>query len=464
MRKSSFALRLWGLIWTALCGVALVGMGGCADAGITVTLTAWPAGASEVRVVPSLDGTAGGEITLTPDQTVFVVRVPQGRGHSLTLGAVAWDGGGCKVATGTAQTDLPGGLRPYGDIALGLDALAPALCPLTLRVTGAGSAQAAWTVAGVVKTLSCAADQTCTVELPRTTPNPLAVSITARESNRREFSAIGGGCVGLHDCTVRIARAQTVTVQMMPRQCSADGFCVMSPAPYAVHWNAIWGAAANDIWAVGTGPGAGAIGHFDGRAWTLVPTSGKLLALNAVWGSAANDVWAVGGAGEVQHYDGTSWARVNSGLTVNLWAVWGSSAQDVWVAGENGYIRRWTGSAFGTVSSSGAPMTGAYRAIWGSGPSDIWVVGDNATFWHYNGTSGAPVTTPYNNLPLWSIWGRSATDIYAVGNSGLVLHFDGKTWNYEQSGTDNNLVSVSGSSTESFITGTGGTILRKSLR
>jgi photosystem II stability/assembly factor-like uncharacterized protein len=40
--------------------------------------------------------------------------------------------------------------------------------------------------------------------------------------------------------------------------------------------------------------------------------------LNAVWGTAANSVYAVGNKGTILHYNGTSWSSMASGTTTNL--------------------------------------------------------------------------------------------------------------------------------------------------
>src|SRR5688572_7478809 len=72
--------------------------------------------------------------------------------------------------------------------------------------------------------------------------------------------------------------------------CSVDGWCWVDPLPQGNPLRAVWGAAANDVWAVGD---AGAIIHYDGSAWRAA-SSPVTANLNGVWGSAAHVVWAVG--------------------------------------------------------------------------------------------------------------------------------------------------------------------------
>jgi len=57
---------------------------------------------------------------------------------------------------------------------------------------------------------------------------------------------------------------------------------------------------------LGVGP-LGQTRHFDANDWKRVP-SGTKDYLWAVWGAAANDVWAVGEAGVMAHWTGTAWS------------------------------------------------------------------------------------------------------------------------------------------------------------
>src|SRR6185503_9123065 len=87
------------------------------------------------------------------------------------------------------------------------------------------------------------------------------------------------------------------------------------PATESVQIEALWGSAANDVWAVGyafvpiaDGPQhhRAAIYHFDGNSWTRAPFDATGL-LHHVWATGANDVWA--GGSILAHFDGTSWTE-----------------------------------------------------------------------------------------------------------------------------------------------------------
>lgn len=95
----------------------------------------------------------------------------------------------------------------------------------------------------------------------------------------------------------------------------------------------VWADAPNNVFAVGgsnTGP---LIQHNDGSTWSIMdaPAVGGL---NAIWGASATDIYAVGARG-ILHYDGAAWSKVSEQGGTNIW---GLSSTDVYVVGSNGII------------------------------------------------------------------------------------------------------------------------------
>lgn len=66
----------------------------------------------------------------------------------------------------------------------------------------------------------------------------------------------------------------------------------------------------------------------------LPMTNGVTTTLRAGWGFADDDVYAVGANGTILHYDGTSWAKEESGAPKSsLRAVYGTWPSNVWALG-----------------------------------------------------------------------------------------------------------------------------------
>ncbi len=80
-------------------------------------------------------------------------------------------------------------------------------------------------------------------------------------------------------------------------------------SPTNVTLNDVWGASANEVFAVGAEE---TILHFDGAIWSSKQTSPAGVILRDVWGSSGTNVLAVGDSGKIFRYDGSDWKNTNS--------------------------------------------------------------------------------------------------------------------------------------------------------
>jgi hypothetical protein len=271
--------------------------------------------------------------------------------------------------------------------------------------------------------------------------------------------------------------------------------------PDPVTLNAVWGTAANDVWAAGAdegcgcgGFGGGVLYHYDGSEWAAVEDAPDLagMPLFAGWSSGPGDVW-VAGFGVVLHYDGSGWTQegVGSGeplygitgtsatnvFTVgslatiarnrgsgwesmafpgfdDVYGLWGSSATDVWGVG-GGLIRHRSGGAWGwEIAPDGASL----NAVWGSGASDVWAVGGVGAVAHYDGAGWSTVAVPGLFSTLYSLWGSSSADVWAVGGEGTVAHWNGTAWSHAAVGTANRYGVWGSAAGDVFAVGDGGDV------
>jgi hypothetical protein len=228
---------------------------------------------------------------------------------------------------------------------------------------------------------------------------------------------------------------------------------------------AIWGSAKDDVWVVGS---VGTIAHFDGTAWTTVP-SGTKETLRAVWGSSAADVWAVSTPGTLLHsagwQSGGTFDRgpevprvVNNVFSLTL-AVWGTSPDDVWLGGEPipldwdlfEHAPAWrkaapdAGAAWENVFVARSTDRVTVRSFWGSGPSDVWAVGgddeeiantdgtlsvvSSGRTFHARAGDAGPTSLAWSerdsqaNAVLHAVWGTAGGDVWAVGRRGTIRRF-----------------------------------------
>lgn len=134
----------------------------------------------------------------------------------------------------------------------------------------------------------------------------------------------------------------------------------------------IWGASADDLWAVGdrspAGAGAALVLRNQGEGWVEVDVSGLapppgVRALFKVWGRAADEVYAVGAGGTALSFAGSEWQIVPSATTRNLFTVHGDDSLVAAVGGfiSGAVVERPLGGAFTDVTPAAMPqMNGVF--------------------------------------------------------------------------------------------------------
>ncbi|HEY3447258.1 MAG TPA: hypothetical protein VGK67_12875 [Myxococcales bacterium] len=285
------------------------------------------------------------------------------------------------------------------------------------------------------------------------------------------------------------------------------------PRPTSENLFALWVVAEDDVW---VGGGAGLLMHWDGKAWTHVP-SGTTSRINDIWGPASNDLWAVGFGKVVLHWDGMAWTPVATPFSEPFVfnGVWGTSSQDLWLVGFDhsnpstdgstlptgpGVIARFDGQAWTAVKPEGAK---ALVRVTGTSAADVWAF-DGSSALHWDGTAWTPVAgcgadawspdssgmyctfkghllertgTTWTKLasdPILgaqSIWGTSQTDIWiagadcfgacsGVGSFAAIDHWDGAKLERELSDDGGELTKIRGSGPDDvWAVGIGGRLL-----
>lgn len=191
-----------------------------------------------------------------------------------------------------------------------------------------------------------------------------------------------------------------------------------------------------------------------GDAWAVVHEElpGALL---SVWGTSSRDVWAAGadagdGSGpQLLHFDGEAWSRVPTGRTQgDLWWVFGFEGGPIYTGGDGGVIVR---VQDGTATTMATPGTNTVFGIWGPSPDELWAVGgaSDATggfAWRLQGDTWvdepslpADVVT---NAAIWKIYGTAADDAWLVGSNGVALHWDGTALVQGDTGVGSSLFTV----------------------
>jgi len=216
-----------------------------------------------------------------------------------------------------------------------------------------------------------------------------------------------------------------------------DAWSLLQPGGAGDLWW-VFSPGGDDVWMVGAG-GRALRYDREGTFHEEVLPGAEDYTLFGIWGAAADDLWAVGGdvlagRGGVWRYDGASWraaedlpAEVGEVMTFK---VWGAAADDVWIVGTGGLAMRWDGSAF-TVTDTGEGFERNLFTVSGAG-GEVWAVGGygDGNILRWGGGAWAdevPDLTPQLN----GVYAAGADDAVACGAQGAVVDFDGAAWTLE---------------------------------
>jgi hypothetical protein len=235
--------------------------------------------------------------------------------------------------------------------------------------------------------------------------------------------------------------------------------------------NGLSARTPSDIWAVGHAQTRSLAMHYDGAAWTVVPTPNLDygLRLEDVVTLGKFDAWAVGWSESggnlddvnvAMHWNGKAWTIVPTpqpgGTSYDrLLAIDAAGPNDVWATGvywdaqghNHSVILHWNGSSWATVAHN-CDTYGGLTGVTVISPTDAWAVGDSETC-HYDGTSWTEVPSPqprieYSEIgyPLEDVSGATSNDVWAVGSraidtgynvvfDSIAEHWNGTAWSID---------------------------------
>lgn len=201
----------------------------------------------------------------------------------------------------------------------------------------------------------------------------------------------------------------------------------------------IWGASAEDIWAVGGDlanvENGGVLWRFDGRTWRQEDLSAidadGVPTLFKVWGRSATEVYVCGERGTALRYNGTTWERLQTDTMRRLFTIHGNQTQVVAVGGfSNGVIDELENGSFVDRADAGTPqLNGVFLPQDGRGVGvgiEVAVV-----FRAEDGTWEVQDTGLDSIRDFHATWVDPAGGIWAVGgnvtleplNAGILAHY-----------------------------------------
>jgi len=168
---------------------------------------------------------------------------------------------------------------------------------------------------------------------------------------------------------------------------------------------------------------------YDGQNFIELPIPSILTgwSINKLWGSSSSDLYAVGNNGNIAHYNGQSWSKIESGTDLNINDIWGISDGN---GGFNKYLAAYNAmlklDANKNLSRIEAESGMHIFSIWGYTNQLIYVVGgeNDALYKNYKWEI---INDPLVNT-LYRIKGQNYNDVFGISSLGTILHFNGYNW------------------------------------
>lgn len=177
----------------------------------------------------------------------------------------------------------------------------------------------------------------------------------------------------------------------------------------------LWGAAPDDLWAVGTGDDSrGIVWRYDGVAWhdADMPPALPNLVLK-VHGQRADDVWISCAGGVTLHWDGAALTRMPTGVTSSLFSIVTTPDLVVAVGGDQtaGEIVEYGGAGW-TTQPSLFPV--AWRGA-AAGADKVYAVGEAGTVGQRTSAGWSRLDRPVTDVNFHAAWVDQRGGLWGVG-------------------------------------------------
>ncbi len=220
-----------------------------------------------------------------------------------------------------------------------------------------------------------------------------------------------------------------------------------SRTPYPA--KAIWAINENDIWLAMDGDQVVKIENGIQTKTMCLPWS---FVINELWGSNSNDLYLVGGAGNIAHYNGNSWTKIESGTSLFLADIAVNRSNQLFTCGLNmstvdGIILKTeNGTNFSTlIESDNIPpaqlfkpkLYGTISSVCFDQSNTLYAAG-NIVYQYKLGRWDYLRSLPENYIGgnpgafyrgyVYKIRATASNDIWIAGDRNTLKHFNGSTW------------------------------------
>ncbi|AFH48704.1 Hypothetical protein IALB_0993 [Ignavibacterium album JCM 16511] len=188
----------------------------------------------------------------------------------------------------------------------------------------------------------------------------------------------------------------------------------------------IFAFGSNDIW---IGMDGSQIVRFDGQSQSqpiCTPVS-----INKLWGSSSSDLYAVGNNGNIAHWDGVKWRKIESGTYLNIYDIYSDNGEIICIASDKSLSsgKKILSIRYGITSEiDNTGLSSNLSSIWFKSQKKYYIVGAGIYFSNNLNKTNWKRTDYQSTRYSEKIRGTNFNDIFIVGSYNQVLHFNGFSW------------------------------------
>ena len=187
----------------------------------------------------------------------------------------------------------------------------------------------------------------------------------------------------------------------------------------------------NDIWF-----GIASLIYWNGMIYQSISTQGVFPAsINKMWGTSTNNFYIVGTNGNIAHYNGTNWQRIESGTNANIVDISGIQNDEgkyiKYCAADNLLLKI---DGDNNLTSIIVEQGMFLNSVWAASNRLVYTAGNGIVL--YRNESWQTFHAPEINT-IYRIKGQSYNDIVGLSANLSIFHFNGYSWNSIQTGLNN---------------------------
>lgn len=178
----------------------------------------------------------------------------------------------------------------------------------------------------------------------------------------------------------------------------------------------------------------GSLVHYDGNSYFNDCGMNSFLtgSINKIWGSSSNDLYIAGDEGNIAHYNGTSWQKIESGTNLNINDIWGIIDKDgnnfilcsAYNFGSGGEKKLLSISNNNVIGEIPWVENRELYTVWFNTGDKIYAGGEGL-FYRTN-NEWKEETLPA--LFKFRVRGEELNDILIAGGFGFAAHYNGSSW------------------------------------